>query len=69
MTVRLPSWFGKVVLEGNQINNFREKPESGERWINRVIFRLHPKVIEYTDGDGTAWAKKPLERLTREGHK
>lgn len=68
-TVRSPAWFSSVVFEENRISNFYEKLESGEWWINGGFFVLHPKVIDYIDGDGTPWEKKPLERLTREGHK
>ena len=66
-TVRSPARFGRIAFEGDRISNFHEKPESGEGWINGGFFVLNPRVIDYIDGDGTAWEKEPLERLTRDG--
>jgi len=65
-TVRSPARFGRIAFDGDRISNFHEKPESGEGWINGGFFVLHPKVIDYIDGDETAWEKEPLERLTRD---
>jgi glucose-1-phosphate cytidylyltransferase len=66
-TVRSPARFGRIRFEGEQIVEFYEKPESGEGWINGGFFVLNRKVLDYIDGDDTAWERDPLERLTRDG--
>lgn len=64
--VRPPARFGGLGLEGNQINEFSEKPQTGEGWINGGFFVLEPQILDYLDGDDTVWERKPLERLAKE---
>jgi len=65
--VRPPARFGHLSLEGNQITEFSEKPQTKEGWINGAFFVLEPQVLDYIDGDDTHWEREPLERLAREG--
>jgi glucose-1-phosphate cytidylyltransferase len=65
--VRPPARFGHLELEGNQIVEFSEKPQTGEGWINGAFFVLEPGVFDYIDGDDTQWEKAPLENLARDG--
>jgi glucose-1-phosphate cytidylyltransferase len=66
-TVRAPTRFGRIKFEGDQINEFYEKPEHAEGWINGGFFVLDPKALDYIDGDGTIWEREPIERLARDG--
>lgn len=66
-SVRPPARFGHLELDGNQIVEFSEKPQTGEGWINGAFFVLEPEVFDYVDGDDTQWEKEPLERLAKEG--
>lgn len=59
--------FGAVDLDGDMVQGFREKPMSGESWINAGYFVLSPDVLDYIDGDETSWERAPLERLAAEG--
>jgi glucose-1-phosphate cytidylyltransferase len=59
--------WGAIEMEGDTINAFREKPPGDSAWINGGFFGLSPKVIDYIDGDQTAWERGPLERLAAEG--
>lgn len=65
--VHPPARFGHLDLDGNQIVEFSEKPQTREGWINGAFFVLEPEVFEYIDGDDTQWEKEPLERLAQDG--
>lgn len=66
-SVRPPARFGHLELDGNQIVEFSEKPQTGEGWINGAFFVLEPDVFNYIDGDDTQWEKEPLEQLAKDG--
>jgi glucose-1-phosphate cytidylyltransferase len=66
-TVRPPARFGQMILEGQRVQEFSEKPQTGEGWINGGFFVLNRKVVSYIDGDATLWERDPLERLTTDG--
>ncbi len=66
-TVRSPARFGRIVLEGDQISEFYEKPEASEGWINGGYFVLNRQAIDYINGDETIWERDPIERLARDG--
>ena len=65
--VRPTARFGHLELNGDQVVEFSEKPQTKEGWINGAFFVLEPEVFDYIDGDLTHWEKEPLERLAREG--
>ena len=65
--VRPPPRFGHLVLEGDQVKQFKEKPPDSEGWINGAFFVLEPGVFNYIEDDKTEWEKEPLERLAKEG--
>ena len=66
-TVRPPARFGQIVLRGDRVGEFTEKPQAGEGWINGGFFVLSRKVLGYIDGDETLWERDPMERLARDG--
>jgi glucose-1-phosphate cytidylyltransferase len=66
-TVRPPARFGRIAFEDNQVTNFYEKTEASEGWINGGFFVLHPRAIDYIDGDNIAWEREPVERLAQDG--
>ena len=65
--VRPTARFGRLELEGNQIAEFSEKPQTGEGWINGAFFVLEPGIFDYIAGDETQWEKEPLEQLAKDG--
>jgi glucose-1-phosphate cytidylyltransferase len=65
--VRPTARFGWLELEGNQIAEFSEKPQTGEGWINGAFFVLEPGIFDYIAGDDTQWEKEPLEQLAKDG--
>ncbi len=66
-TVRPPSRFGEVDIQGDAITHFNEKPQTGEGWINGGFFVLEREVLDYIEGDQTYLERDPLERLAAEG--
>ncbi len=65
--VHPPARFGHLDLDGNQIVEFSEKPQTREGWINGAFFVLEPEVFDYIEGDDTQWEKSPLENLAKDG--
>lgn len=65
--VRPPARYGHLAFDGDRVEQFTEKPQTAEGWINGAFFVLEPKVFDYIDGDETQWEREPLERLAREG--
>jgi glucose-1-phosphate cytidylyltransferase len=68
MTVVHPTArFGHLDLQGDQVMEFSEKPQTRAGWINGAFFILEPGVFDYIDGDDTQWEREPLERLAKDG--
>jgi glucose-1-phosphate cytidylyltransferase len=65
--VRPPARFGTMVFDGDEVVEFKEKPQTGEGWINGGFFVFEPEVFEYLDGDDTVLEGPPLERLAADG--
>jgi glucose-1-phosphate cytidylyltransferase len=65
--VRPPARFGALELNGDRVESFMEKPQSGEGWINGGYFVLEPAALEYIGGDEVLWEQGPLERLAADG--
>lgn len=65
--VRPPARFGHLQMNGCQVTEFSEKPQTAEGWINGAFFVLEPQVFDYIAGDDTQWEKEPLETLARQG--
>lgn len=65
--VRPPSRFGGLTFDGDRVEDFVEKPQIGQGWINGGFFVLEPEVLDYIDGDDTSFEREPLERLADDG--
>lgn len=65
--VRPTARFGHLQMEGEQVVEFSEKPQTAEGWINGAFFVLQPEIFNYIDGDKTQFEKEPLERLAADG--
>jgi len=64
--VRPIARFGGIVLDGDRVATFHEKPELGEGWINGGFFVMEPGVFDYLDNDQTILERSPMERLARD---
>ena len=64
--VRPPARFGGITFDGDRVVEFKEKPQTGEGWINGGFFVFELGVFDYLSGDGTVLEGSPLENLARE---
>lgn len=63
--VRPPARFGALSFSGDdvQLNDFVEKPQMGEGWINGGFFVLEPQVLDYITGDTDIFERAPMQKL------
>lgn len=60
--------FGGMKFDGSRVSEFKEKPHSGEGWINGGFFIFEPEIFDYLqDGDRTVLEQSPLENLAKDG--
>jgi glucose-1-phosphate cytidylyltransferase len=64
--VRPASRFGELHIRGDLAEDFREKPQLDEGWINGGFFVFSRKALDYI-GPETILEREPLERLARDG--
>jgi glucose-1-phosphate cytidylyltransferase len=64
--VRPSARFGGMSLDAGRVSRFKEKPQSGEGWINGGFFVFEPGVFEYFTNDATILEQAPLEQLVRD---
>jgi glucose-1-phosphate cytidylyltransferase len=64
--VRPTARFGRLELEGNQVLEFSEKPQSMEGWINGGFFIFEPEVINYLAETDTPLEHEPLVNLSKD---
>jgi glucose-1-phosphate cytidylyltransferase len=65
--VRPPARFGGLVLDGDNVAQFSEKPQTGEGWINGGFMVFEPGVFEYMHDDKTVLESDTLEQLAAAG--
>ncbi|MDP1604358.1 MAG: glucose-1-phosphate cytidylyltransferase [Legionella sp.] len=58
--------FGGLHINNSQVIDFKEKPQSGEGWINGGFFVFEPEIFEYLSDDNTILEQSPLESLARD---
>jgi glucose-1-phosphate cytidylyltransferase len=65
--VRPSARFGGMHIGEGKVLDFKEKPQSGEGWINGGFFVFEPGIFNYLTGDETVLEQSPLESLAKEG--
>jgi glucose-1-phosphate cytidylyltransferase len=65
--VRPAARFGGIRCNGEQVLEFKEKPQAGEGWINGGFMVMEPGFFDYLHGDATVLEEDPLENLARDG--
>lgn len=65
--VRPPVRFGELIIDGNTVSRFHEKPQAGEGWINGGYFVFEPEIFDFISGDETFLEREPLEQLAQKG--
>jgi len=64
--VRPPARFGGLRFDGDLIEEFIEKPQIGEGWINGGFMVFEPGVFDYLKGDDDSLEADALEQLARD---
>lgn len=65
--VRPPSRFGEILVNGEMVSRFAEKPQTEAGWINGGFFIFEKEIFSYLSNDETILERDPLERLAEEG--
>jgi glucose-1-phosphate cytidylyltransferase len=65
--VRPPARFGSLIIDGDKVTAFEEKPQADSGLINGGFFVLDPSVIDLIKEDATVWEREPMETLARTG--
>ena len=65
--IRPPSRYGGLVLDGDAVGEFDEKPQIGEGWVNGGFMVLDRSVIDRIEGDDTSFENDVLEGLAADG--
>lgn len=61
--VQPPGRYGALVLSGDEVKGFTEKPRGDGGMINGGFFVLSPRAIDFIAGDDTSWEEGPLQKL------
>ena len=63
-----PSRFGEIILDGDKVVKFEEKPEFAEEWINGGYFFFHRDFLSYlSTEEGCILERAPLVKLAKDG--
>lgn len=62
-----PRRFGQLVIDGDEVVDFSEKPMGDGGQINGGFFVLSPEIKKYLNGDSTVWEQGPLQGLANDG--
>lgn len=66
-TVHPGARFGELDLDGNQVRSFKEKPQTGQGWINGGFFVIEPGFLDLIENDATVLEREPLEMAAKRG--
>ena len=65
--VRPSARFGGLQIDDGKVAAFKEKPQSGEGWINGGFFVFEQGIFDYLEDDMTVLEQSPMENLVRDG--
>jgi glucose-1-phosphate cytidylyltransferase len=66
--VNPPSRFGELKLDGTRVQEFAEKPEFTDSWVNGGYFFFHREFLPYLSREESCVLERdPLVRLARDG--
>lgn len=65
--VHPPARFGSLVLDGDRVASFTEKPIAREGWINGGFLVFEPEVFQYLHGDQCSLEGQALEQIAADG--
>lgn len=59
--------FGELVLAGDRVDSFHEKPQAKQDWINGGYFVIEPGFFDLIAGDASVLEREPLEQAAKMG--
>ena len=59
--------FGELEMDGHRIVSFKEKPQTGQGWINGGYFVIQPEFFDLIADDSTVLEREPLEQVAAAG--
>ena len=59
--------FGELDMDGGRVATFKEKPQTGQGWINGGFFVIEPEFFDFINGDSMILEREPLERVAEMG--
>ncbi|MCL2119751.1 MAG: glucose-1-phosphate cytidylyltransferase [Planctomycetaceae bacterium] len=65
--VRPPARYGAINFDGDRVESFSEKPQSGEGWINGGFMVFNETIFDYLHNDKDALERHGLECLAEDG--
>ena len=63
--VRPPSRFGALKIKRNNVEQFQEKTNFFDSWINGGFFIFKTSVLKFIKGDSTYLEKEPLQKISK----
>ena len=54
--------FGELIMDGEKVTSFQEKPQTTQGWINGGFFVIEPRFLDLIPDDETVLEREPLER-------
>ena len=57
--------FGSIKIKNNLVEQFLEKPQGDNSWINGGFFILNKKIFKYIQENNSIWEREPLENLAK----
>lgn len=65
--VRPPARYGAINFDGDRVESFSEKPQTGEGWINGGFLVFNAEVFDYLANDEDSLEREGLERIAADG--
>lgn len=65
--VRPPARFGGLIINGDSVEHFTEKPVAGEGWINGGFLVFEPEIFDYLKSDVCSLEANALEKVAADG--
>ena len=63
-----PSRFGELVLDGDRVRSFEEKPDLRNSWVNGGYFLFRREFLSYLSEDESCVLERdPLVKLAKDG--
>jgi glucose-1-phosphate cytidylyltransferase len=66
LAVHPPARFGELIIKGNRVQDFEEKPQLQKGWINGGFFVLNYKIFNYLNNKkDQMFEREPIRKLTK----